>query len=383
MPLITWDLDNNLLDLSGLDTAFQDKLELPAPSEQTIRIGFYRQTSGDARQYLDLGADPSIEFLIKPATGNGRFDASPVVASPTFTRTTVDDLGNYFYEGSLNLAAPVFLKALGINSGINKEVINIECSACVAGSLGGRYMDIHAMPSGNPVVYRCYYTTPAINVQPDATGVTLVEIPLSDEDLTADEVATETQSGMYSDPNIYGAGTSVGFNTISVTDNAVLMTASTFSRLGAHDPKTTGFTITVVTAGGYPSGDTDVTSASYNGQLVYLDGTAPQLSPLFTMQLNNSLYRDGQTFPPGVASSNYRTGSVVLSTTDSATVTFSSAMPTSDYKIIESVVRYTGAGSPGLKLCACSIEDRATTGFTVYFNGNATTDYTFDYTVTA
>jgi hypothetical protein len=74
---------------------------------------------------------------------------------------------------------------------------------------------------------------------------------------------------------------------------------------------------------------------------------------------------------------------VTLSASDSATVTFSSAMPTSDYKIVESVVRYTGAGSPGLKLCACSIDDRATTGFTVYFNGDATSSYTYDYTVTA
>jgi len=382
MPLITWDLDNNLLDLSGLDTSFQDKLELPAPSEQTIRIGFYRQTSGDARQYLDIGSDPSIEFLIKQSTGTGKYDAAPVVASPTFTRTAVDDLGNYYYDGSLSLSAPVFLKDLGINTDIAREIVTVQCGANEDGSLGGRYWDYAGVRNGNAEIFRIWYDSQSSSTQPDNTGVTLIQVTLSSDDLTAEQVADETRTELMSDVNFYGVGMSVATNGISYTGDTLEITASNFTRLGAHNPRTSGFLITVTTAGGYPSQNTDVDSVSYMAQIVYLDGTAPQLSPRFTLELENSLYRDGQTFPAATISANYRTGSVVLSASDSATVTFSSPMASADYKLVESAVRYTGAAAPGLKLCACTIDDRSTTGFTVYFNGDATNDYTYDYTVT-
>lgn len=92
---------------------------------------------------------------------------------------------------------------------------------------------------------------------------------------------------------------------------------------------------------------------------------------------------DLTTLSPLAALDTYRSGSVVLSASDTATVTFATAMPDANYHVVEAIVRYTGGGAAGLKLCVAGIEDRATTGFTVYFNGNATTDYTFDYTVTA
>jgi hypothetical protein len=383
MPnLITWDIDNNILDLSGLDTALQDKLTVPVPSQQTFRIGFYRGASGDTRRYLDLGADPSIELIVKPSTGNNRFDVAPVVASPVFTRTTVDDLGDYYYEGSMDFSVPIFLKALGANLVTPaKEEVSIQCQANVAGSLGNRYFDIYFDNSGTSGFFRIWFSCPSYGTQPSQGGANhLLQVSLSDDDLTADEVASELSSALVSDANFYGPG--AAFGTCGASADTVSIICETFARLGTHDSQTTGFTITVVTAGGFPNATTDVSSASYNAQLAYLDGTAPQISPLFTLEIVNSLYRDGQTFPAGTASSNYREGSVTLSTTDSATVTFSTALSAATYDIISLEVIYTGAGSPGLKLSPQTIDDKATTGFTVYLNGDATSSYRLDYKVT-
>lgn len=383
MPnLITWDIDNNLLDLSGLDTSLQDKLTCAVPSQQTFRIGFYRGGgSGDTRRYLDLGSDPSIEFLIKPTTGNNRFDVAPVVASPVFTRTAVDDLGDYYYEGSVDFSAPIFLKALGANlPDAAKEEISIECRANVAGSLGSRYFDIYYDNAGTSGFFRIWFSCPSYGTQPSAGSSNhLIEIALSTDDLTATQVATEIAAALVSDANFYGPG--AAFGTCVSSGNTFSLIAETFARLGNHDPQTTGFVITVLTAGGFPSSTTDVTSAEYSGQLVYLDGTAPQISPIFTLEITNSLYRNGQVYPSGI-SSNYRSGSVTLSASDSATVTFSSALASVNYDIISLEVIYTGAGSPGLKLSPQTIDDKATTGFTVYLNGDATSSYRLDYKVT-
>jgi hypothetical protein len=370
MPnLITWDIDNNILDLSGLDTALQDKLTVPVPSQQTFRIGFYRGGSGDTRRYLDLGADPSIELIVKPSTGNNRFDVAPVVASPVFTRTTVDDLGDYYYEGSIDFAAPVFLKALAANVGFAQEQITIQCLANTLMRLDGQYIDIYYTATD---FTRFWFETTGTTVTPPSSGGgTLHKINVSNN-ATASTVATAL-----------GDAIDTAFNSsYSVVTDTVTVTFSEWGLKGNHAPHGTGFTVVLVTAGSVPETDTDITSVGYNGQLVYLDGTAPQISPLFTLEIVNSLYRDGQTFPAGTASSNYREGSVTLSTTDSATVTFSTALSAATYDIISLEVIYTGAGSPGLKLSPQTIDDKATTGFTVYLNGDATSSYRLDYKVT-
>ena len=342
MPLITWDLDNNLLDLSGLDTSFQDKLELPAPSEQTIRIGFYRQGSGDVRQYLDLGADPSIEFLIKPSTGNNRFDVAPVVASPTFTRTAVDDLGNYFYEGSLSLSAPAFLKALGIETGFVSEEFTITATDNTDGKLFSRYFDIYY----SPTLYKRFWfdTSPTTQTAPSIGGANaLVRVEIASDD-TADTVAAAIDTAFAVIPTF----------ALSTTTNVVSVEYYT-GAVGQHDPQNSGVAITVTTAGSAPGDRTDVTSASYTSQLVYLDGASPQLSPLFTLQLNNSLYRDGQTFPAGTTASYFEVkatdqtrGSTTTLANDSALIV---ALKAGTYQFDGTVVfsNDTGGTTPGLK----------------------------------
>jgi hypothetical protein len=372
MPnLITWDIDNNLLDLSGLDTSLQDKLTVPVPSQQTFRLGFYRGSSGDTRRYLDLGSDPSIEFLVKPATGNNRFDVAPVVASPVFTRQAVDDLGDYYYEGSIDFSAPPFIKALGINHGYALESISIECVANTNARLNSKYLDIY---ENDTDIHRLWFETTATtgNAPSGGASITVQKVTIANN-ATAAQVATAIETAM---------NATISGMTTSVTGGAVNLQFPNYEDFGSHDSQTSGFTITTLTAGSAPAFTTDVTSASYNGQLVYLDGTAPQISPIFTLEIVNSLYRDGQTFPAGTGSSNYRDGSVTLSASDSATVTFSSALTAATYDIISLEVIYTGSGSPGLKLTPCTIDDKATTGFTVYLNGDATTDYRLDYKVT-
>jgi len=371
MPnLITWDIDTNSLDLQGLDTALQDKLEIAVPSQQTMRLGFYRGRSGDTRRYLDIGEDPGIEFLIKPATGDNRFDTFPVVASPEFTRQAVDDLGDYYYEGSIDFSAPVFIKALGINVGYAQEVISIECLANTSRRLDGRYVDVYDSAT---TYKRFWFETTTFTVTPPAagTGGTLVKINVANN-ATASTVATALETAV--DANITC--------TSSTATETLTITFTDFGMLGVHSGSNAGFEIVLVTCGSTPEGTTDDTTESYNGQLVYLDGTAPQLSPIFTLQTNNSLYRDNQTFPAGTASSNSREGSVTLSATDTFAVTFSSALASADWTVVELNIVYTGGGDAGLKLVPTTIEDKAADGFTVWLNGDATTDYQLDYKVT-
>ena len=344
MPnLITWDIDNNLLDLSGLDTSLQDKLTVPVPSQQTFRLGFYRGSSGDTRRYIDMGADPSIEFLIKPATGNNRFDVTPVVASPTFTRLAVDDLGDYYYEGSIEFASPKFIKALGINSGFIRESITIECVANTAKRLDGLYIDIYTSASA---FYRFWFETTATTVSaPSAGGGTLYKINVANN-ATADDVATALFNAIDS---------VIDTNALTVLTDTVSAEFAAYGAMGEHNPNSTGFTVTLVTCGSIPNATTDVTSASYNGQLVYLDSTAPQISPLFTLEVVNSLYRDGQNFPSGTASSYFVVKSADQTRASTTTVADDSelviALKAGTYQLDANIVfsNDTGGTTPGEK----------------------------------
>jgi hypothetical protein len=89
------------------------------------------------------------------------------------------------------------------------------------------------------------------------------------------------------------------------------------------------------------------------------------------------------TLTPVPSLITYRSGTQTCSTTDTVAVTFASAMPSSSYHLTECFVEYTGGGAAPLKLAICSVEDLATTGFTVALNGNATADYRINYTATA
>lgn len=371
MPnLITWDIDTNSLDLQGLDAGLQDKLEVAVPSQQGLRIGFYRGRSGDTRRYIDVGEDPGIELLVKPQTGDNRFDTSPIIASPAFTRAAADALGDYYYEGNVDFSAPVFLKALGVNVGFTQEQISIECIANTSRRLDGRYVDIY---TSTTAYFRFWFETTSFTVTPPAagTGGTLVKINVANN-ATASTVASALETAV--DANITCA------STVSTATLAITFTA--YGMLGVHSGRSAGFEVTLVTCGSLPDDTTDDTTESYNAQLVYLDGTSPQISPIFTLTIKNSLYRDNQTFPAGTQSSNSREGSVTLSATDSFAVTFSTALSSADFTFVELNIVYTGSGAAGLKLVPTTIEDKATTGFTVWLNGDATTDYRLDYKVT-
>ena len=345
MPnLITWDIDNNLLDLSGLDTSLQDKLTVPVPSQQTFRLGFYRGSSGDTRRYIDMGADPSIEFLIKPATGNNRFDVAPVVASPTFTRLAVDDLGDYYYEGSVDFSAPVFLKALGVETGFVSEEFTIEATDNAEGKLFGRYFDIYY----SPTLYKRFWfdTSPTSITAPSIGGANaLIRVEIaSDDDSTT--VATAIETAL--------TGSSIPIFDLSTTVNVVNVTYYT-GAVGNHDAQNSGVIIEVTTAGSAPGDRTDVTSADYNAQIVYLDGTAPQLSGLFTLQVVNSLYRDGQSFPAGTTSSYFIVKSADQTRASTTTVADDSelviALKAGTYQLDANIVfsNDTGGTTPGEK----------------------------------
>jgi hypothetical protein len=76
-----------------------------------------------------------------------------------------------------------------------------------------------------------------------------------------------------------------------------------------------------------------------------------------------------------------RKGTVTCSSSDSVSVSFSIPMPNANYTILECSIEFAISGTPTLKLCPATFDDITETGFTVYLNGNATSDYRLRYTV--
>ena len=368
MPLIKYNLDTGKLDVGlGVNSDFLSELRMPVGSTQQIKIGFYRP-SGDTTGFLDMGSDPQLEFIVKEATGADRFDDAPVCPSPVFTRDTVNDVGDYFYTGELELSAPYILKRLGVDNAYAAEKWSLEMLSNVSNRLSGKYFDIYT----SATAYKRFWfnVTGAGSVAPSAgTGGTLVQITIA---ASASAAAVETAVFNSFDSEIAGS--------MTVDGTTITMEESTASIRGFSNPGNTGFTYTLIVAGMGFGGADDVEEYAFSGQLKYT-ATGPQVSDMFSLVVENSLYRSDTTYPTGSSAAFYRQGSVVCSTSETVTVTFSSALASADYHIIELIVRHT-AGTPPYTLAACSIDNKSTTGFVVYFNGNATTDYTLDYKVT-
>lgn len=368
MPLIKFNLDTGKLDVGlGVNSDFLSELRMPVGSTQQIKIGFYRP-SGDTTGFLDIGSDPQIEFIVKEATGADRFDDAPVCASPVFTRDTVNDVGDYFYSGELDLSAPYILKRLGVDNGYAFDSMEIVCLDCSQARLSGKYLDIYT--SATAYTRFWFNVTGQGSVAPTAgTGGTLYQITIANN-ATAAAVATALETGL--DTLAYGSAI--------VASDTITFSFSVYGFRGISNNGTTGFAFTLITAGMSAAGTTDVEEYAFSAQIKYT-ATGPQVSDMFSLLVENSLYRSGQTYPDGSSAAFYRQGTVICSTSETVTVTFSSALPSADYHIIELIVRHT-AGTPAYTLAACTIDDKSTTGFVVYLNGNATTDYTLDYKVT-
>jgi hypothetical protein len=334
-------------------------------STQQVKIGFYRP-SGDTLSFLDMGSDPQIELLVKEATGSDRFDDAPICASPLFTRDTVTDTGDYFYTGELELSAPYILKRLGVDNTYANEVISIACVANTSARLSGKYLDVY---TGATAYARFWFDVTSFgSVAPSAgTGGTLYPVTIANN-ATAIQVADAL---MISIDLISGSPVQ--------EDETIQFTQGPGFR-GISNSGTTGFSVTLITAGMSVEGTSDVEEYAFAAQIKYTE-TGPQVSNAFSLVVENSLYRSGQTYPEGSTGLFYRQGTQICSTTETVTVTFDTALPSADYHIIELIVRHT-AGTPPYTLAACTIDNKATTGFVVYLNGNATTDYTLDYKVT-
>ena len=367
MPLITFNLDTGTLDVGlGVNASFVSELRAPVGSTQTFRIGFYRPT-GTTTAFLDIGASPQIELIVKEATGADRFDDAPVCASPVFTRETVDSLGNYFYIGSLDLSAPHILKRLGVDNTYALEEILIECVANTSARLSGKYLDVYT--SATAYTRFWFSVTGQGSVAPAAgTGGTLYQITIMNN-ATAADVAEEVYLALDTLPGTpTNNGTSVSFQ-------------QGYVACGISNSGTTGFTVTLVVAGMGAANTTDVTEYEFTAQIKY-EGAGPQVSNPFSLVVENSLYRSGQAYPAGSTAAFYRQGSVACSASETVTVTFDTALSSADYHIIELIIRHTAAGVPPYTLAACTIDAKAATGFTVYLNGEATADFTLDYKVT-
>jgi hypothetical protein len=90
---------------------------------------------------------------------------------------------------------------------------------------------------------------------------------------------------------------------------------------------------------------------------------------------------DLETLIPLPTATDWRSGSTTCSTVDYVDVAFASAMSAADYKIVECVVKYNGAGAAPYKIAVAGVEDLTTSGFRCWFSGNATTSYSLEYTV--
>lgn len=298
-------------------------------------------------------ATAALDLLLSLPDGTNKFDAGRINSAVTFTEQTEGT--DYFWRGTLDFAAPVFEKLLGVDVASQRETVSFECVADVGNSLHYKYLKLYRADGGfNHVLFYTSGTAEdaALAAPSGSAGGSRISIATN---ATATDVATALATA-----------TGVEY-TLSRIGNVVTCTATSAGARGWHSAGTTGFTMTLQTAGMSPFAVADIASASLLAQFTYdVDGD-PQSTQLFNWEVQNTLRRPLIT-PPGLATGRIRTGTVdIANGTSSVSVVFAQPMPTANYFITASVKNTTDS-SP-LTLFVGTITAQSTTGFTVQLNG--------------
>jgi hypothetical protein len=275
-----------------------------------------------------------------------------LAAHPEIYYQDVTEPDNVAISKSGSLITIQFIGTLGGTSSVLAITDNTIANPTVVTSAG------HKLKTGDSIVVSGSNSTPTIN------GTQTVTV------LTEDTFTVPV--------NVTVAGTAGSF--YATTQPAVAYG----SNLSLLTPK--GFTGTInlnTTALAKAFWSTTEDALTYPCQIKRVRDTGEERTIFGAMVTLKRQLISIATLTPVPSLITYQSGTQTCSTTDTVAVTFASAMPSASYHLTECFVEYTGGGAAPLKLAICSVEDLATTGFTVALNGNATADYRINYTATA
>lgn len=337
-------------DIGG-DNGNFSQLSAKLYETKTMEVEFRRADTLNG-ETEDMGTDPGLNFLVKPATGAARFDTPSLLPNVTFTRAGVATA--YYYTGTLNFAQPAFQKYLAADHANQFETLTLLCVADVSSSLGGTFFDLYTT---NSAFYRVWIDVGNASVAPSTGAGTLLEVDIS-ANASAATVASTIKTALEAN------GTVAAAYTIGIATDTLTITAKAFGTKGHHTAGTTGFTLTLTVCGmSYLSG-TDVDDYEFSGELQWEENSQLQLGPTVSVLLRNALYRPNQPspisiLPGGVLSTLVSLGvtgvSKASATTRTASTTLTAdpdlvlALTTGTHRITGSLVWKNESANPGNK----------------------------------
>lgn len=342
-------------NLGAVVGTVRDGINVRLYSESRLEVGFCRP---GAQNTLDLGTDPSVAWLLKKSTGTNKYDAQALAPSGSFTRFTETNANggtDYFYAGSIDFTAPVFEKLLGVDVRPQFEQFTVACTADTSSSLHGAYFLIYEAAGATRAIQ---LTTSGTPTAPTATAVTLVTIAAnaSANTIGAAIAAALSASTQY---------------TVTNSSGTLTFTALAVGARGWHDPATSGFALTLTTCGMAPTVTADEDTVSLLSEIEFQHESQLQISEIFGVTLQNSLLRPSASSPAATSSGARRNTTAISSGTNLVTVTFATAMPSTNYQVDINIVNTTDA-TP-LILFPGTIHAKTTAGFAFRMNGDTDT----------
>jgi hypothetical protein len=119
------DVDNRILreqGSGGLAVAVTE-LRVGYLDDSTLDLGFVYSggVSGDGNIDLGTGVTPDVQLIVKPKTGDQRFDGAVTLKNVSFPRTSIGGL--YFYSGDTAISNAAIDTAMGVGAPTDTESI--------------------------------------------------------------------------------------------------------------------------------------------------------------------------------------------------------------------------------------------------------------------
>jgi hypothetical protein len=337
-----------------------------------LAIGVIRREQTGTPTPIDIG-DGNFKAIVKKSATTAaatsdtqRFDEGAITQCLSFTKVTED--GMTLYKGYLPISGGALDKLMGVDPAPRKEQISVQCAEATA-ELAGAYFDVYE--SGNKPV-RIWYSLGGSGSTPNTpVGGRLLQVFLSEGDSAA-QVASNTANTMSIDGAWVASVASFGSDTVVAED------AEVGPRSNAT-PGTSGFSITILQAGGTGLSATDVDEVELELEIsLDLDGFRQTLDRIPLIAKNN-FQRDSDPSAP-TASRRYSGTVSIANGVDTVAVTFPSAFASSDWKLFEDYISNT-TDDPVQAMWSTTMTARSASGFT--FKLNAATDsanYTYHWT---
>lgn len=225
MLTLTVALDSGLVYVSGLRRS--DDQEVLVRNGDVIPTAIEFRSTISSSSTVDMGSSTGLRLTVKP---KGDFDANPLLSFSSWARTVTS--GAFSYRATLNTASGGIDRLLGVDPYDAAEVVAVQTKATTT---EGVYFDL-SDASGPVRVWLGGLTTPT----PDSPlGGRLLKV-LFDGTETAAALAAKVATAIDADLSFLA----------SAVNDIVTVTATTIGQRTAPHSRSSGFGVTVITAGG-------------------------------------------------------------------------------------------------------------------------------------